>query len=96
MVDPEPCKDLRRRMSAAIHGWDRPLLTFTHPAFEDVAHLGLLFFFFFFLRDPPKSAVLLFGRPSKQPKTGYPQRSAHAQHEHRPLCPRLLSCTLVA
>ena len=27
MVDPEPCKELRRRISAAIYGWDCPLLT---------------------------------------------------------------------
>ena len=28
IIDPEPCKELRRRRSAAIYGWDRPLLTF--------------------------------------------------------------------
>ena len=31
MVYPEPCTGLRRRISAAIYGWDRPLLTFIYP-----------------------------------------------------------------
>ena len=30
MVHPASCKELRRRISAAIYGWDRPL-TFTNP-----------------------------------------------------------------
>ena len=40
MVDPEPCKEPRRRISAAIYGWDRPL-TFTSPGFEQVAQVDL-------------------------------------------------------
>ena len=31
MAYPEPCTGLRRRMSTAIYGRDRPLLTFTNP-----------------------------------------------------------------
>ena len=31
MVYPEPCTGLRRRISAAIYGWDRPILTFIYP-----------------------------------------------------------------
>ena len=36
MVDPEPCKELNRRISSAIYGWDCPLLTFTYeyPGFD--------------------------------------------------------------
>ena len=34
MVDPEPCKELRRRNSAAISGWEHPLLTFIYPSFD--------------------------------------------------------------
>ena len=34
MVDPEPCKELRSRISAAIFGWDCPLLTFIYPGFD--------------------------------------------------------------
>ena len=34
MVIPEPCTGLRRRNSAAIYGWDRPLLTFIYPGFD--------------------------------------------------------------
>ena len=34
MVDPEPCKELRRRISAAIRGWEYPLLTFIYPGFD--------------------------------------------------------------
>ena len=33
MVHPEPCKELRRRISATIYGWDRPLLPFIYPFF---------------------------------------------------------------
>ena len=36
MVYPEPCKELRRRISAAISGWDCSLLTFTYPGVEHV------------------------------------------------------------
>ena len=39
MVDLEPCKEIPRRISAAIYGWDGPLLTFIHPRFEHVAHV---------------------------------------------------------
>ena len=45
MVNPEPYKGLRRRISAAIYGWDRPLLPFIYPGFDcDSARLkhGLL------------------------------------------------------
>ena len=31
VVIPEPCKELRRRISAAIYGWDYSLLTFIYP-----------------------------------------------------------------
>ena len=34
VVIPEPCTGLRRRISAAIYGWDRPLLTFIYPGFD--------------------------------------------------------------
>ena len=34
MVDPEPCKELRRRIFAAIYGWDCPLLTFIYLGFD--------------------------------------------------------------
>ena len=34
MVYPEPCKELRRRISATISGWDCPLLTFIYPGFD--------------------------------------------------------------
>ena len=34
MVYQEPCKEVRRRISAAIHGWDRPLQTFIYPGFD--------------------------------------------------------------
>ena len=40
MVNPGPCKELRRRKSATISGWDCPLLTFIYPGFEHVAHVG--------------------------------------------------------
>ena len=30
IVYPELCKELRRRRSAAIYGWDRPLLSFIY------------------------------------------------------------------
>ena len=33
MVHPEPCKEIRRRISAAIYGWDWPLLIFIYPGF---------------------------------------------------------------
>ena len=33
-------QELRRRICAAIYGWDRPLLTFIYPCFEQVAHLS--------------------------------------------------------
>ena len=39
MVHPEPCKELGRRIFAAISGWDRPLLTFIYLGFEPVAQL---------------------------------------------------------
>ena len=55
MVDPEPCKELSRRISAAISGWDRPLLAFIyqralstwlkclwHDALGGLQHLALL------------------------------------------------------
>ena len=38
VVIPEPCTGLRR-ISAAIYGWDRPLLTFIYPGFEQVAQM---------------------------------------------------------
>ena len=41
---PEPGKGLRRR-SAAIYGWDRPLLTLVYPGFD----CGSVSFFVFFL-----------------------------------------------
>ena len=34
MVYPEPCKELRRRNSAAVSGWDCPLPTFIYPGFD--------------------------------------------------------------
>ena len=34
VVIPELCKEFRRRISAAISGWDRPLLTFIYPGFD--------------------------------------------------------------
>ena len=34
MVYPEPCTGVGRRISAAICGWDRPLLTFIYPGFD--------------------------------------------------------------
>ena len=34
MVDPEPCKELRRRISAAIYGWACPLLPFIYTGFD--------------------------------------------------------------
>ena len=40
MVYPEPCKEFRRQISAAIYGWDCPLLAITRTGFEDVAQLG--------------------------------------------------------
>ena len=43
MVDPEPCKELRRRNSAAIYG-DHPLLTFIYPGVEHVAGSHVLGF----------------------------------------------------
>ena len=39
MAYPEPLKELRRRISAAICGWDHPLLTFTYRVLI-VAHFG--------------------------------------------------------
>ena len=30
MIDPEPCKEIQRRISATIYGWDGPLLTFIY------------------------------------------------------------------
>ena len=47
MVDPQPCKESRRRISAAIYGWDWPLLTFINPRVlivsdQSFAHLVLL------------------------------------------------------
>ena len=43
MVNPQPCTGLRRRNSAAISGWDRPLLTgsSTRIGFEHVAQMGI-------------------------------------------------------
>ena len=42
MVYPEACKELRRRISATISGWDCPLLTFIYkyPGFEHVTQLS--------------------------------------------------------
>ena len=34
VIIPEPCKELRRRISAAIYGWDCPLPTFIYPGFD--------------------------------------------------------------
>ena len=34
VVIPEPCKELRRRISARIYGWEYPLLTFIYPGFD--------------------------------------------------------------
>ena len=34
MVDPDLCKEFRRRISAAIYGWDCPLVTFIYPGFD--------------------------------------------------------------
>ena len=34
MVDLEPWKEIRRRISATIYGWDCPLLTFIYPGFD--------------------------------------------------------------
>ena len=41
MVDPEPCKEIPRRISATIYGCDCSLLTFIDPriGFEQVAHM---------------------------------------------------------
>ena len=41
MVNPELCKGLRRRISAAIYGWDCPLLSFIYPGF-DCSSIGRL------------------------------------------------------
>ena len=41
VVIPEPCTGLGRRISAAIYGWDRPLLTFIYPGFDCGPH-GLM------------------------------------------------------
>ena len=38
MVYPEPCKELRRRISAAISGWDCLLPTFICPGFDCGSH----------------------------------------------------------
>ena len=45
MVYPEPGKELRRRISAAMYGWDNPFLTFLDPGFEHVAQM----------KPPPKA-----------------------------------------
>ena len=42
LVDPEPCKEIPRRISATIYGWDCPLLTFIYQGFEHVAHLAMV------------------------------------------------------
>ena len=34
MVYPEPCKELRRRISAASYGWEYPLLTSIYSGFD--------------------------------------------------------------
>ena len=34
VVIPEPCKESRRRISAALHGWDCALLTFIYSGFD--------------------------------------------------------------
>ena len=34
MMNPEPCGELKRRISATIYGWDCPLLTFIYPGFD--------------------------------------------------------------
>ena len=41
MVHPEPCKRTKKA-AAAIYGWDRPLLTFIYPGFEQVAQVKKL------------------------------------------------------
>ena len=38
VVIPEPCKEFRRRISAAISGWNRPVLTFIYPGFGSNVH----------------------------------------------------------
>ena len=38
VVVPEPCQELRRRISEAIYGWDCPVLTFAYPVLI-VTHL---------------------------------------------------------
>ena len=44
MVDPELCKEIQSRISAAVFGWDCPLLTFIYPGFDWFSfHLLVLF-----------------------------------------------------
>ena len=42
MVNPEPCKELERRMSATISGWDCPLLTVIYPGVDCGSYGGRL------------------------------------------------------